>query len=78
MVEAKVKSTESFIIKVPKESVSNNEITIKVNAKAVGKEQYMAYEYQPDIYGFFLRRISLSGIRENQIGQNGYVHTFCE
>ena len=45
--EFEVKSTESFIIKVPKESVSNNEITIKVNAKAVGKEQYMAYEYQP-------------------------------
>ena len=45
--EFTVNSNESFIIKVPKNSVTVEQLSIKIKASAVGNTQYMAYEYQP-------------------------------
>ena len=45
--EFTVNSNESFIIKVPKNSVTVEQLSITIKASAVGNTQYMAYEYQP-------------------------------
>ena len=45
--EFTVNKDESFVIKVPKENVTSETLSIKVNASAVGNAQYKAYEYQP-------------------------------
>ena len=43
----RLKTNETFQIKVPSASMKSTEISIKVTAKATGNTQYKAYEYKP-------------------------------
>lgn len=45
--EFNVKNNETFKIKVLSTEVNDTDLSIKVEAKAEGQTQYMAYEYQP-------------------------------